>query len=278
MKCLRFTIVFIILICVCLSTACKPSPEVVAATSAAETAAAASPTPPPTDTPSPTPLPTDTPTPVPTDTPTPTDTSTPTKTPLPTHPPTITPTPGPFSFMDDFSTNSGGWEDCDLCSWEHGVLVMGPFPPSSHFHRNYCTGCGERNYYRMAVDGTFIDGQVDRFFGIVFGDSGGTAFYLGISPWQFYIVGEYHQDGDWWEVVDFQWSGAVNASYATNHFEVTAQPGSMAGTVDYYLSLNGSTVYVIYGRPAVAARVGLAMDWHAVTVNYDNWEYVELEP
>lgn len=277
MKRVKSSIVLLIA-CSFFFTACGPSAEQLAANNAAETIAAAPPTSPPTDTPIPTdtatPLPTDTPTPIPTDTPT----LVPTNTPLPTDTPTVTPIPGPFSFMDDFSTDSGGWEDCDLCSWENDGLLVGPFPPTANFHKNYCTGCGEQTYYQIAVDGTFIDGQVDRFFGVFVGDANGKQYYLGISPWQYYIIGQHIDEGDTWEVLDFRWSGAVKASYATNHFEVAIRPASQPNTADYYFSLNGSNIYIIYGRPVVPSKAGLAMDWHAVTANYDNWEYVEIEP
>ena len=97
---------------------------------------------------------------------------------------------------------------------------------------NLCSGCGAYSTYHFSVDGTFVDGQVDRFFGIVFGIAEGKSYYLGISPWQFYIVAEYHEDGDWWETLAFDWSGAVNASYATNTFEVrvaACHPGRHGG-------------------------------------------------
>ena len=155
---------------------------------------------------------------------------------------------------------------------------MGPYPPSSiSMHMNLCSGCGARSTYHMSVEGTFIDGQVDRFFGIVFGVTTTSAYYVGISPWQFYIVAEYHADGDWWEARAFEWSGAVNASYATNTFEVTVQPAAQAGMVDTFVYLNDLLIFTLYNRPAADAQVGLAMDYHDVTVNYDNWLYEEIE-
>jgi hypothetical protein len=226
-------------------------------------------------------LPTVTFTPLPSETATllPTGTSTPlpTDTPLPTLTRTVTRTPGPFSFFDDFTVNSGGWENCEKCSWENGGLLMGPFEPSSNFHKNYCTGCGERTFYKIAVDATFVEGQVDRFFGVFVGDAKGKQYYFGISPWQLYIVGRHIDENDSWEILDGQWSGVVKASYATNHFEVSIRPAIQRNTGDYIFSLNGSNVYIIYGIPVSPSRAGLAMDWHAVTSNYDNWEYLEIE-
>lgn len=274
---LRTSITILITLFALLLTACGANANDQAALNAANTQAAIPPTVPPSPTSIPTdtatPLPTDTPTPVPTDTPTPT----PTITPTPTDTPTITPTPGPFTFFDDFTTNSGGWEGCELCKWENGGLVVGPFPPTSNFHYYECTGCGEATYYKIAVDATFLEGQVDRFFGVMVGNADGEQYYLGISPWQFYVVGHHYDSGDSWDVLDMKWSGVVKASYATNHFEVQVRPGTKPNTADIVFSLNGSDVYVAYGVPAVPTTVGLAMDWHAVTSNYDNWEYTVLE-
>jgi hypothetical protein len=47
---------------------------------------------------------------------------------------------------------------------------------------------------------------------------------------------------------------------------------------DYIFSLNGTNVYIVIRRPVVLSTVGVAMDWHAVKANYDNWSYVEIEP
>jgi len=263
-----------------LITACggnKLSPEELAATIVVETAAAKlaniTPTSPPTTTDTPTPIPTDTPTPIPTETPTPTETT------IPTDTPTITATPGPFSLYDDFTNGIGAWDNCQFCTWENNSLTMGPFPPSSEtVHMNMCSGCGSHSYYRMSVDGTFVDGQVDRFFGIIFGVTDTSGYYLGISPWQFYIITEFHTDGDWWEEVRaFVWSGDVNGSYATNNFEVKVQPAFQAGMVDYFVYLNDVLLYSQYNQPALPAQVGLGMDFHDVTVSYDNFEYEELE-
>lgn len=229
------------------------------------------------------PLPTLTQTPEPTDIPTPspipTDTAIPTETPLPTETPIPTATPGPFVFYEDFTADTGNWEDCELCTWQNNALIMGPFPASNEeMHMNLCSGCGARTTYHMFVDGTFVDGQVDRFFGIVFGVSETTGYYLGISPWQFYIIAEYQVDGDWWEVREMEWSGAVNASYATNNFEIFVQPGSQAGMVDILLYLNSQPVYTFYNRPATESMVGLAINFHDVTVKYDNLIYEEILP
>jgi hypothetical protein len=268
---------FVLLItCSFLFTACGPSASELAETYVAQTLRVVTPTSVPSDTPWPsaTALPSDTPTPSPSYTPT----LVPTDTPIPTNTPTITPTPGPFSFLDDFSTHSEGWKDCMLCNWQDEALLMGPFLPGANFYRNYCTGCGVRSFYEISVDGTFVDGQVDRFFGVFVGDENGKQNFFGISPWQFYIIGTHVDEGDTWEIIDFQWSGNVHGSYETNHFKVTVKPAYQPNTADYLFSLNGSIVYVMYSRPVRPSRTGLAMDWHSMTVNYDNWKYVEIEP
>ena len=271
------TILFIL---ACLLSACNPkgpTTEELVATGVAHTATAEQanpPTQPPPPTDPPTPPPTDTPTPppLPTDTPVPTDTPTPTETPLPTA------TPGPFTLFDDFSADTGNWADCELCTWENDALTMGPFPPSNEvMNMNLCSGCGAYSTYHFSIDGTFVDGQVDRFFGIVFGIAEGTGYYLGISPWQFYIVAKYHEDTDWWETLAFDWSGAVNASYATNTFEIRVQPASQAGMVDTFIYLNGSLIFSLYNKPAYDAQVGLGINFHDVTVSYDNLVFEEIE-
>ena len=277
---LAVTILFIL---ACLTSACGaggPSAEELVATGVAETRSAegteAALNPPET----PTPLPTDTP--IPTDTPTPTEipteTPTPTETPLPTDTPTPTATPGPFTLLDDFTTDTGNWADCELCTWENNALTMGPFPASNRvMNMNLCSGCGTYSTYHFSIDGTFVDGQVDRFFGIVFGVAEGKSYYLGISPWQFYIVAEYHEDGDWWETLAFEWSGSVNASYATNTFEVRVAPASQAGMVDIFIYLNDDLIHTLYNKPAYDAQVGLGINFHDVTVSYDNLVYEEIE-
>ena len=262
-------------------SACRaqgPSAEELVATGVAQTAAVEQANPPtqppiPTDTPLPPPTDTSAPTPLPTDTPVPTDTPTPTETPLPTA------TPGPFTLFDDFSADTGNWADCELCTWERDALTMGPFPASDRvMNMNLCSGCGAYSTYHFSVDGTFVDGQVDRYFGIVFGvGEGKDYYYLGISPWQYYIVAQHHEDGDWWDTLAFDWSGAVNASYATNTFEVRVQPASQAGMVDTLIYLNGRLIFTLYNKPAYDAQVGLGINFHDVTVSYDNLVFEEIE-
>ncbi|OGO61169.1 MAG: hypothetical protein A2032_02465 [Chloroflexi bacterium RBG_19FT_COMBO_49_13] len=259
-----------------LLVACGPDVQDQAATSAAQTIAAASPTPLPSDTPTPTDVPTNTP--IPTDTPIPTNTRTATRTIPPTKTRTVTPTPGPFSFFDDFTSDSGGWGECAECRLENGTFIIGPFDPSSFFHDVYCITCDENNFYRMAVDVTFIDGEVDRFFGVIFADGAKYSYYLGISPWGYYTLSRWHWADDYWENLAFEQSNAVIGSYGTNHIEVIVQPATNADYADYYIYINDILVKVIYTLEVEHTWVGLAMDYHAQVAAYDNWEYVVIEP
>jgi hypothetical protein len=155
---------------------------------------------------------------------------------------------------------------------------MGPYDPSSFFHINYCSACEDNNFYRMAVDVTFIDGEVDRFFGVIFADGTKYVDYLGISPWGFYTIERWHYDEGYWEKIAFEQSSAVIGSYGTNHLEVIVQPASKAGYADYYIHINDSVVKVLYNLEVEPTWVGLGMNYHAQVAAYDNWEYVVIEP
>ena len=245
---------------------------------------ACAPAPTPTPDPTATPLP-PSPTPEP---PTATATATilPTDTPLPTETPTITPTPGPVFITDDFSSKSDNWEDCDECAWENGQFILGPYDPGSNLGESLnfvlCTGCGEHTYYRVAVDATFVDGQVDRFFGLlapIFLSSNGQPsrlFYLGLSPWQYYTIRDYNYDEDQIKQLAFKNSSAVKPGRATNRFEITVKPGNSDATVDVTFYLNGKALYTLPSVFASPSWVGLGMSFHSTTVAYDNFEYEEL--
>lgn len=256
-----------------------PSPEELAATYAVETRAAAQAQTATafaqiTDTPTITP----TFTPIPTDTPTPSPTLTATSTRPPTRTPTVTNTPGPYSFFDDFDVDSNGWLFCESCEWTDGTLVVGPFDPSSFFHVNRCFACELNTFYRVAVDITFIEGEVDRTFGIVFAESDDSAYYLGISPWGGYTIERYDFATSYWTTLASQWSGSVVGGYGTNRFEVYVQPNAKGDLAEYWIYLNGDLLYTVYNRPLVDTGVGIAMAYHAQVAAYDNWEYVVIEP
>jgi hypothetical protein len=71
---------------------------------------------------------------------------------------------------------------------------------------------------------------VDGFFGIYARDADGKQYYLVISPWQLYIIGQHTDMNDSWEILDFHWSGAGNAGYATNTFEISIRPSMQEST------------------------------------------------
>ncbi|MEE9216294.1 MAG: hypothetical protein V3U32_02560 [Anaerolineales bacterium] len=99
------------------------------------------------------------PTAISTNTPESSETPAPTNTPRPP-----TPTPGPAVFFDDFTEDIGAWLFCDVCEWRDGALFMGPFA-ANEFHDVICEACGQSTYFRMAVDATYGEGQVDPGYG-----------------------------------------------------------------------------------------------------------------
>lgn len=249
--------------------ACRLTPDAtaIAATMVAQTVAAATPT----ESASPTPIP-------PTSTPEPTAT----KTPLPSATPTITPTPGPFSFKDDFSTrNKRSWSVCDQCEWKDDQLIVGPFAPGNNAGENLnfilCEVCEKHKYYHMAVDVIFVEGQVDRFFGVLGPMTEDHIYYLGISPYQAAVVRDYDYSAGYMKTLTTNTNGLVKAGKAVNHFEITVKPGTNPALIDIYYALNGKTFYTLTGRNAEESMVGLGMSFHSVTVAYDNFEYEELE-
>lgn len=231
----------------------------------AQTAAPASPTPLPSDTPQPTATIANTATPVP-----PTATPVPTKTPRPTETRVPTPTPGPL--VDDFTNESLAWADCDGCKIEDGRMLMGPFDPSSNFHYSVCETCETAAYFRTSADATYLEGQVDRTFGMVLTNDK-YMVYVGISPYQAYEVSVYDWNTDQWKNLTFEWSSAVKGSFATNHIEFEVKPATKSGLADIYVKINGKVVYVLYGKEALPSLAGMGMAWHGMGAAYDNFTY-----
>jgi hypothetical protein len=130
----------------------------------------------------------------------------------------------------------------------------------------------------MAVDVTFIEGNVDRYFGVIFADGEKFTYYLGISPWGFYTIDRWDYDNSHWDNLGFKQSSAVIPSYGTNHIEVLVQPTTKEGYADYYIYLNDTLVQVLYTLEVTPTWVGLGMNYHAQVAAYDNWEYVVIEP
>jgi hypothetical protein len=266
------------------TTACGPSAEQLAATYVAETSAAASPTPLPTDTP----LPTSTHTPTLTSTPTSTPTNTPTNTAtaLPTNTPTITPTPGPLFITDDFSEQSDIWGECPGCVWSSGKLHVGPYDPGdteNDTHPVICEACGEKEYYRIAVDVAFEQGYSDRGFGLLIGDNDYYFTDLEISTlFQTCIVWRYDYKLFGWKLLNRDinnvLTGLVAPSYSNNHLEVTVRPSGQEGRADYYIKINGTTLFVLYTQIQDPSRVGLVVGYHSIGVAFDNFEFEEIVP
>jgi hypothetical protein len=202
--------------------------------------------------------------------------------------PTITPTPGPVSVKDDFSSkNTELWPtDCIHCEWNGGQLLLGPYEPGTNLRNslNYiiCEGCGEHSSFRVSVDAIFVDGQVDRYFGLIaplFREADGTVkslYYLGMSPWQFLTIREYNFVKDLTNNVVTKTSGAVKPGKTVNHLEIVVKQASQNGMVDISFNMNGQSVGILYSQPAKSAWVALGMSYHSVTVAYDNFEYEEL--
>ncbi len=243
----------------------------------AQTAAAASPTP----LPSSTPLPTATATPIP-----PTLTTPPTYTPSPEPSATLTPepTPGKLAFTDDFSQKSDIWSGCPDCIWKDGKLYMGPYEPGvdNDFHTIICDKCGERPFYRFAVDATFTEGYADRGFGLLIYETDEELMDLEIWPFQISVILKYDQKLNSWTRMrtnpDMVFNGMINPGFTTNRLEVDARPNWKDGITDYYIKINGKTSIILYGQPTKSGKVGLVVGWHTIGVAFDNFEYEELAP
>ncbi len=282
MRTMRF--LFLILLVFLVSCARGPSPEELAATNVAETKAAASPTPAPTNTATVTMTPTATATATPTETPTPTRTVTPTQTRQPSRTPTATATPGPFTFMDDFSTKTNAWMGCEDCKWQDGQLLMGPYPPDDsggNLHLAICEQCTQMTYYRMAVDVTFTEGYSDRGAGLLVALNDDFVLEVEIAPGvQVCPFFKYDFNKSLWDILNRNSAYPCNIQpgWATNHVEVTVQPAAKAGTADYYLNVNGSNVFVLFAHAVKRSQVGLVMGWHSMGVAFDNFEFEEIEP
>jgi hypothetical protein len=266
------TILCVLIVLILVGCQSGPSAEQLAATAVVQTAAAASPTPLPTNTPLPptaTPIPTSTFTPLP-----PTATPVPTRTPRPTE--TIVPSATPGPLVDDFSTLTAAWAKCDGVKVENGQLLMGPYDASANFHSCECATCKQLITYCFSVDATYIEGQVDRTFGVQI-ENKKFALYVGISPYQVYGISKWDWKLQQW--TDLQWkkSTLIKAGKGTNHLEIISKPAKQSGTVDIYIKINGTVAYVLYGQDALPSIPAFGVDWHAMGVAFDNFSYGEFE-
>ncbi len=132
----------------------------------------------------------------------------------------------------------------------------------------------------MSADMTFVEGQVDRYFGFVSAENRDFTIFFGISPWQFAIVTKWDNSlRNWTDLISQSqmWNGMVKPSYATNHLEAIVQPNADGSSADYIFKINGKTAYVINKQPARISQVGFAIGWQAMGVWYDNFEFEEIE-
>ncbi len=166
------------------------------------------------------------------------------------------------------------------------MLYMGPYDPGGDTDQyNYvvCEACGVAEHYRVAVDATFVKGYADRLFGLMTAyTDDGSFMEMGISTFQWCFIGYHDHPFDRWDlwnpVIDQIWNGMVKPGYVTNHLEVVVMPSAGgSGSVDYTIKLNGKTSFLIYTKPAVLAKVGLILDWHSISIAFDNFEYEEIE-
>ena len=205
--------------------------------------------------------------------------------PPPTTPPTLTaeprtrtqrpsPTAGPLSLTDDFSSDSGIWEECNVCSVEAGTLHMGPYPTSGAYvqHVAICAACGIVTNYRMAVDATYIDGPSERGFGLLARHNEDHMITYEITPWQTMDLWDFAFEKGQWKWINGTFSGLVRPGKQLNHIELEALTNP-SGTVDIYLTVNGRTPIVVFSQPAEPGSVGLTLWGHALEVSFDNFEF-----
>jgi hypothetical protein len=227
-------------------------------------------------------------TPTPTEPPTATPTPTASATPTPSRTPTITPTPGPFTYVDDFSSwNAHAWTLCAECAVKDGMLHFGPFTPENNMGEQFnlivCTVCGRHTFYRLSVDVTYLDGPTDRFYGLIgyvfSGDDNylDRVLYLGISTWQVYVVRDYNYADGVLEELDSDY-GRLNPGRATNRIAIEIKPSAQPNLADVYFSINNTLTYVLYSQPAEPSEAGLGMSFHSMTVAFDHFEYEEIRP
>jgi hypothetical protein len=224
-------------------------------------------------------LPSDTPEPLPTPTPLPpTDTLPP---PTDTPSPEPTPTPGPFTYLDDFTSDTGNWGDCGICQWKNGRLHMGPAPVSGagDEHLGICNACGMTRNYRMSVDITFLEGPafLGRGYGLLLKLTEDKMLVFEINPWQTAELWEYDFDDHTWTLVTGAWTGQIRTGSKTNRISVEVRESGIAKS-DIFLTVNGTTVAIAWGRASEPGFVGFALAGHAVEVMFDNFEFEELEP
>jgi hypothetical protein len=191
------------------------------------------------------------------------------------------PVSGPIVFRDDFSTETGAWAECDVCTWKDGVLHMGPAPVSGAGvqHIAFCDACGFVTNYRMAVDVTFVKGPSEpgRGYGLVLKLNDETMDIYEINPYQTLDLWRLSFKDNRWDHVTGERTSSIRTMQQTNRIEADVV-GSGAGKSDVYLKVNGKTVSIAWAQSAQPGYVGLTIFGHAIEVMFDNFEFEELEP
>jgi hypothetical protein len=213
---------------------------------------------------------------------TPADTPEPVATNTATPEPTPTATRGPqlVVFSDDFSSDTGNWLGCEKCAIERDAMFMGPWGVSGadQQHFVFCRECGYAMHYRMAVDIQFHDGSASRGYGMVLFISEEYVYTVEITSFQTVALWRFEFDTGAWELLDGKWTGAVRGGELVNHVEAEVQPGTSPGRVNIFITVNGSTVLVVYNKQFDFTPVGLTIYGHAAEILFDNFEFESYEP
>ncbi len=196
----------------------------------------------------------------------------PTETPIPEP----TETPGPIVFHDDFSEDSGNWLGCEVCEWDEGGLIIGPYSDSvtGEIVHVICGPCGETSNYRMAVDVTHYDGMAGGGFGFLLYEDDVSAVEYRISVWQ--IAGLDHIEHGTNTVLVGEHTTLIRPSTSTNRLEVIVTDSPSAGRSDIRLMVNDKTIQVYSGMKISPTQVGLKVT-AVMGVLFDNFEFEELE-
>jgi len=205
-----------------------------------------------------------------------------TSTPLPTETSTPTPTvtPGPLVIRDDFSQDTGRWQECGQCRIEDGALHMGPYPISDkgEGYIAICSDCGLVQDYKMGVDATFADGFTDRGFGLLLKEENGNYIDIEITTWQVYGAWVYDKSFNSWKGLlggdPWKLSGTLYPSYGTNRLEVEVTTEGNSSTLSIFI--NGQPINTAQ-MPSAVGRVGLVVGLHSLEVTFDNF-YFEGKP
>jgi hypothetical protein len=175
--------------------------------------------------------------------------------------------------------DEGNWLNCEVCGWKNGALLLGPYPVSGAYLQQYtiCGPCGWVTHYRASVDATYLEGPSERGYGLLLRLTDEYLTTLEITPWQTLNVWKQDIDSGEWTWINGMFTGAVKAGRSTNHIEVDVH-GTQLGRSDISITINGSTVLVVFNQPADESPIGLTLYGHALQVRFENFEFEEYEP